>query len=123
MRYDRARKNLDRHPNYILAAYMAPECDTAAARCVVLLVVPSSRGVHREDPHRHEGQPEERPLRRPAQTVRALLRTTTHYRRIPCGVPHPVPGDPRVNIQNDQGKAKPYQVRQVLTAIEKKEAN
>jgi integrase/recombinase XerD len=22
MRYDRARKNLDRHPNYILAAYM-----------------------------------------------------------------------------------------------------
>ena len=22
-RYDRARKNLDRHPNYILAAYMA----------------------------------------------------------------------------------------------------
>ena len=35
----------------------------------------------------------------------------------------PWPGDPRVNIQNDQGKAKPYQVRQVLTAIEKKEAN
>ena len=23
MRYDRARQNLDRHPNYILAAYMA----------------------------------------------------------------------------------------------------
>jgi site-specific recombinase XerD len=23
MRYDRARKNHDRHPNYILAAYMA----------------------------------------------------------------------------------------------------
>ena len=23
MRYDRARTNLDRHPNYILAAYMA----------------------------------------------------------------------------------------------------
>ena len=23
MRYDRARKNLDHHPNYILAAYMA----------------------------------------------------------------------------------------------------
>ena len=23
MRYDRARKNLDRHPDYILAAYMA----------------------------------------------------------------------------------------------------
>ena len=23
MRYDRARQNLDRHPNYILAAYLA----------------------------------------------------------------------------------------------------
>ena len=28
-------------------------------------------------------------------------------------------GDPRVNIQNAKGKAKPYQVRQVLKAIEK----
>ena len=27
--------------------------------------------------------------------------------------------DPRVNIQNNKGKAKPYQVRQVLQAIEK----
>lgn len=33
----------------------------------------------------------------------------------------PWPGDPRVNIQNDKGKAKPYQVRQVLAAIDKKE--
>lgn len=31
----------------------------------------------------------------------------------------PWPGDPRVNIQNDHGKAKVYQVRQVLAAIEK----
>jgi hypothetical protein len=30
----------------------------------------------------------------------------------------PWPGDPRVNIQNAKGKAKPYQVRQVLAAIE-----
>jgi hypothetical protein len=34
----------------------------------------------------------------------------------------PKPGDPRVNIQNDHGKAKAYQVRQALAAIEKKEA-
>ena len=34
----------------------------------------------------------------------------------------PWPGDPRVNIQNDHGKAKEYQVRQVLAAIAKKEA-
>jgi hypothetical protein len=30
----------------------------------------------------------------------------------------PWPGDPRVNIQNDKGMAKAYQVRQVLKAIE-----
>jgi len=35
----------------------------------------------------------------------------------------PWPGDPRVNIQNNKGKAKPYQVRQVLLAIEKLELN
>lgn len=35
----------------------------------------------------------------------------------------PWPGDPRVNIQKGKsGKAKPYQVRQVLAAIEKLEA-
>lgn len=34
----------------------------------------------------------------------------------------PWAGDPRVNIQNNKGKAKPYQVRQVLAAIDKKEA-
>ena len=33
----------------------------------------------------------------------------------------PWPGDPRVNIQNAKGRAKAYQVRQVLRAIEKLE--
>lgn len=33
----------------------------------------------------------------------------------------PWPGDPRVNIQNAGGKAKPYQVRQVLAAIDRLE--
>ena len=33
----------------------------------------------------------------------------------------PWPADPRVNIQNAKGKAKPYQVRQVIKAIEKLE--
>ena len=33
----------------------------------------------------------------------------------------PWQGDPRVNIQNAKGKAKPYQVRQVLWAIERLE--
>lgn len=31
-------------------------------------------------------------------------------------------GDPRINIQDQQGKAKAYQVRQVLLAIDKLEA-
>ncbi|NBC48029.1 MAG: toxin HicA [Gammaproteobacteria bacterium] len=31
----------------------------------------------------------------------------------------PWPGDPRVNIQEYHGKAKPYQVKQVLAAIDK----
>jgi len=33
----------------------------------------------------------------------------------------PWPGDPRVNIQDFRGMAKPYQVRQVLRAIDKLE--
>ena len=33
----------------------------------------------------------------------------------------PWQGDPRVNIQNDKGMAKAYQVRQVLRAIERLE--
>lgn len=32
-------------------------------------------------------------------------------------------GDPRVNIQDSKGKAKAYQVRQVLKAIDRLEAN
>lgn len=34
----------------------------------------------------------------------------------------PWEGDPRVNIQNRGGQAKPYQVRQALAAIDKLEA-
>jgi hypothetical protein len=40
-----------------------------------------------------------------------------------CIYKTPWPGDPRVNIQNSKGKAKPYQVRQVLLAIEKLEVS
>lgn len=35
----------------------------------------------------------------------------------------PWQGDPRVNIQNNKGKAKSYQVKQVLLAIEKLEVS
>jgi hypothetical protein len=39
-----------------------------------------------------------------------------------CIYKTPWQGDPRVNIQNNKGMAKAYQVRQVLRAIEKLEA-
>jgi len=39
-----------------------------------------------------------------------------------CVYKTPWQGDPRINIQNDKGKAKAYQVRQVLQAIDKLEA-
>ena len=40
-----------------------------------------------------------------------------------CVYKTPWPGDPRVNIQNSKGKAKAYQVRQVMHAIEKLEVD
>lgn len=57
-----------------------------------------------------------------------LARVCNHYFGEPRqqGTSHmvyrmPWRGDPRVNIQNDHGKAKPYQVKQVLAAIRKLE--
>jgi len=35
----------------------------------------------------------------------------------------PWQGDPRINIQNDKGKAKAYQVKQVLLALERLEVS
>lgn len=35
----------------------------------------------------------------------------------------PWPGDPRVNVQNDKGFAKAYQVKQVLRALEELKAS
>ncbi|MEL6711410.1 MAG: toxin HicA [Pseudomonadota bacterium] len=40
-----------------------------------------------------------------------------------CIFKTPWSGNPRVNIQNNKGKAKLYQVKQVLLAIEKLEAD
>ena len=57
---------------------------------------------------------------------RELCKVCDHYFGKPRsrGTSHriygtPWPGDPRVNIQNDAGRAKTYQVRQVLKAIER----
>jgi hypothetical protein len=55
-----------------------------------------------------------------------LCRVCDHYFGVPRqrGTSHriyrmPWQGDPRVNIQNDKGIAKTYQVKQVLVAIER----
>ncbi len=68
-------------------------------------------------------------MRRSQQNVayNDLYRVCEHHFGKPrqAGTSHavfkmPWAGDPRVNIQDDKGKA--YQVRQVLKAIDKKEA-
>ena len=57
-----------------------------------------------------------------------LVKVCNHYFGSPrqqgtshCVYKTPWMGDPRVNIQDKKGKAKPYQVRQVLSAIAKME--
>ncbi len=59
-----------------------------------------------------------------------LQKVCTHYFGKPrqsgsshCIYKTPWSGDPRVNIQNHKGKAKSYQVKQVLLAIEKIEVS
>jgi hypothetical protein len=59
-----------------------------------------------------------------------LSRVCEHFFGVPrqSGSSHqvfktPWQGDPRVNIQNAKGKAKPYQVRQVLQAIDRLEVH
>ncbi|MEM8780119.1 MAG: toxin HicA [Cyanobacteria bacterium P01_G01_bin.49] len=55
-----------------------------------------------------------------------LVKVCNHYFGEPrqqgtshCIYKTPWPGDPRVNIQEKNGKSKPYQVKQVLAAIDK----
>ncbi len=59
-----------------------------------------------------------------------LCKVCDHFFGEPCkrGSSHrvyrtPWQGDPRINIQNKKGKAKSYQVKQVLLAIDRLEVN
>lgn len=59
----------------------------------------------------------------------ALVQVCDHYFQAPRAAKGshriyktPWAGNPRINIQNDRGFAKAYQVRQVLEAIERLEA-
>jgi citrate synthase len=71
-------------------------------------------------------------IRRNPKNVRfsELLKVCDHHFGPPRlhGTSHrvyktPRPGDPRINIQNDKGKTKAYQVKPVLKAIDKLEAD
>ena len=71
-------------------------------------------------------------MRRNPEVIRfnELTKVCDHYFGKPrnSGTSHRVykttwAGDPRVNIQNSRGKAKAYQVRQVLLAIDRLESS
>lgn len=71
-------------------------------------------------------------MRRNPQGIRFndLCKVCDHYFGTPrqSGSSHriyktPWPGDPRVNIQDSKGKAKAYQVRQILKAIDRLETH
>ena len=64
------------------------------------------------------------PMRRKMFVFSDLYRVCEHFLGEPrrkgtshCVFKTPWLGDPRVNIQNDNGKARAYQVRQVVAAI------
>jgi len=57
------------------------------------------------------------------QGLHCILRRAASERDESCHLQDPWLGDPRFNIQNAKGKATPYQVRQVLLAIERMEEN
>ena len=88
---------------------------------MVPLLIPSSDGVFRENPRPDA----ERTIQHP---VRRFRKVCEEYFGKPrqTGTSHaifktPWAGDPRINIRDDKGKAKAYQVRQVLLAIDKLE--
>jgi len=64
-----------------------------------------------------------------ASILRKLRRNPKNARfKDLCGVCNhyfgpPWPGDPRINIQNHKGRAKAYQVKQVIAAIDMMEAD
>ncbi|CAN5419411.1 hypothetical protein BH23ACT6_BH23ACT6_23840 [soil metagenome] len=86
--------------------FLRYHCCVASVGKVISAMRDNPKNVRYQDLHKicqhHFGPP------RTTGGSRAVFRT-------------PWPGDPRVNIQNDKGKAKPYHVRQVLAAIDKKE--
>lgn len=87
------------------------------ASATVSTVILWIRGVLGEARRSDAGEPYCDEVRRSRAGVSALLRRTATERGFTSCVPNTLAWRPRVNIQNDHGKAKPYQVRQVLAAI------
>ena len=69
-----------------------------------------------------EEQPSKRRLQRPSQGLRALLREASTEWDFPRGVQDALARRSPGQHSKDKGEAKAYQVRQVLAAINKKEA-
>jgi len=92
--------------------------------CSVVLPVVLSRSAKRcQDSRSDAKQLQEHQVPGPPKSLHRLLRRAPNHRwlirRIQDALKMPWAGDPRVNIQDDKGKARPYQVLQVLAAIDK----
>jgi hypothetical protein len=77
--------------------------------------------VRTEDRGRTAELADQRALRRSAEGLHALLRQAPSGEDLAREVRDAWAGEPYVNIQNKNGQAKPYQVKQVLAAIDKLE--
>lgn len=90
-----------------------------AACGMVPISIPYMRDQDRQDGGSDAQRTAEHLVQRSSLRVRPLLRRTSPERNIARCVQDPVAGDPRVNIQKSKGgEAKPYQIRQVLKAID-----
>jgi len=89
---------------------------------LVLPVVPSVVVVGVQDREGIEEQPSKRRLQRSSQGLRALLREASTEWDFPRGVQDALARRSPGQHSKDKGEAKAYQVRQVLAAINKKEA-
>ena len=88
---------------------------------MVPLLVPLIDGVFQQNPRPDATRAEQRSLRRSEKLCEAHFGKPRQTGTSHAIFKTPWVGDPRINIQDDKGKAKAYQVRQVLLAIDKLE--
>ena len=84
-------------------------------------MVPLIHGVFQQNPRSNATRAEQRSLRRSEKVVRGVFGKPRQTGTSHAIFKTPWVGGPRINIQDDKGKAKAYQVRQVLLAIDKLE--